>query len=104
MARSRARTSDVPCDQRTPSRFLDRDHHRGPASITPTSDAAHLVNDTSAAIAPRATTLRYLPGLDGLRAISVLAVLVFHHYFLFGAQRGWLPGGFLGVEVFFVVS
>jgi len=50
------------------------------------------------------TTLRYQPGLDGLRAISVLAVLVFHHYFVFGSERGWLPGGFLGVEVFFVVS
>ena len=52
----------------------------------------------------RQTTLRYLPGLDGLRGISVLAVIVFHHYFLFGSERGWLPGGFLGVEVFFVVS
>jgi peptidoglycan/LPS O-acetylase OafA/YrhL len=50
------------------------------------------------------TTLRYLPGIDGLRAISVLAVLVFHHYWVGGTSEGWLPGGFLGVEVFFVVS
>jgi peptidoglycan/LPS O-acetylase OafA/YrhL len=50
------------------------------------------------------TTLRYLPGIDGLRAISVLAVLVFHHYWIGGTSEGWLPGGFLGVEVFFVVS
>jgi peptidoglycan/LPS O-acetylase OafA/YrhL len=42
--------------------------------------------------------LAYLPGLDGLRAIAVLAVLVYH------ADNAWLPGGFLGVEVFFVVS
>jgi peptidoglycan/LPS O-acetylase OafA/YrhL len=49
-------------------------------------------------------TLRYLPGLDGLRAISVLAVMAFHHYFVFGTTQGWMPGGFLGVEVFFVVS
>ena len=62
------------------------------------------MNDTPTAVNARRATLRYLPGLDGLRAISVLAVIVFHHYFLFGAERGWLPGGFLGVEVFFVVS
>jgi peptidoglycan/LPS O-acetylase OafA/YrhL len=52
----------------------------------------------------RPTTLRYLPGLDGLRAISVLAVMVFHHYLIGGHEVGWAPGGFLGVEVFFVVS
>ena len=49
-------------------------------------------------------TLRYLPGLDGLRAVSVLAVIVFHHYLVGGHEAGWAPGGFLGVEVFFVVS
>lgn len=40
----------------------------------------------------------YMRGLDGLRALGVLAVLVYH------AEAGWLPGGFLGVELFFVVS
>ena len=42
--------------------------------------------------------LAYLPGLDGLRALSVLAVIVYH------ANKSWLGGGFLGVEVFFVIS
>src|SRR4051812_10542156 len=64
----------------------------------------HHVNETASPTSTRATTLRYLPGLDGLRGISVLAVMVFHHYFVFGTERGWMPGGFLGVEVFFVVS
>ena len=52
----------------------------------------------------RTSTLGYLPGLDGLRAVSVLAVLAFHHYFIGGHEQGFAPGGFLGVEVFFVVS
>ncbi|WP_353950664.1 acyltransferase family protein [Knoellia sp. S7-12] len=39
-----------------------------------------------------------LPGLDGLRAIAILAVLAFH------LDPRWLPGGFLGVDVFFVIS
>ncbi len=40
----------------------------------------------------------YLPGLDGLRAVAVMAVLLYH-----GEVSGW-QGGFLGVEVFFVIS
>ena len=41
---------------------------------------------------------RMLPGLDGLRALAIAAVLLFH------LDTRWLPGGFLGVDVFFVVS
>jgi peptidoglycan/LPS O-acetylase OafA/YrhL len=40
----------------------------------------------------------YLPGLDGLRALAVVAVMLYH------ADKTWLRGGFLGVEVFFVIS
>jgi len=40
----------------------------------------------------------YQPGLDGLRALSVVAVILYH------AGFSWMSGGFLGVEVFFVVS
>ncbi|WP_035857354.1 acyltransferase family protein [Cryptosporangium arvum] len=40
----------------------------------------------------------YQPGLDGVRAVAVVAVLVYH----LGAS--WLPGGFLGVDVFFALS
>ncbi|MGN6791681.1 MAG: acyltransferase family protein [Streptosporangiaceae bacterium] len=38
------------------------------------------------------------PGLDGVRALAVLAVLAFHE------GLPWVPGGFLGVDVFFVLS
>ncbi|MEZ4873417.1 MAG: acyltransferase family protein [Bdellovibrionales bacterium] len=42
--------------------------------------------------------MRYIPFIDGLRAISVLAVIIFHF------DENWLPGGFAGVDVFFVIS
>ena len=42
--------------------------------------------------------LPYQPGLDGLRAFAVFAVLLYH------AELRWFSGGFLGVEIFFVVS
>lgn len=43
--------------------------------------------------------LPYLAGIDGLRAIAVLAVIIFHVEFL-----GFLAGGFTGVDMFFVIS
>ena len=46
----------------------------------------------------RTRRVPYLPGLDGMRALAVVAVMVYH------ANPAWLPGGFLGVEVFFVIS
>ncbi|MTV24590.1 acyltransferase [Nitriliruptoraceae bacterium ZYF776] len=42
--------------------------------------------------------LRYVPGLDGLRGLAVLAVLVYHQ------GTGWARGGFLGVSLFFTLS
>jgi len=46
----------------------------------------------------RGPTVPYIPALDGLRALAVIAVIVYH------ANPSWLGGGFLGVEVFFVIS
>src|ERR1700727_734632 len=47
---------------------------------------------------PALRTARYMPGLDGVRAVAVLAVITYHLGFV------WAPGGLLGVGVFFTLS
>ena len=44
------------------------------------------------------SAIKYRPEVDGLRAVAVIPVVLFH----LGAS--WIPGGFLGVDVFFVIS
>ena len=51
-----------------------------------------------AAVPHQATTGERVPAFDGLRAVAVAAVLLFH------AGVGWLGGGMLGVDVFFALS
>jgi peptidoglycan/LPS O-acetylase OafA/YrhL len=55
--------------------------------------------ETPDVIAARAAkALDFRPDINGLRALAVLGVVVFH------ADRAWLPGGFVGVDIFFVIS
>ncbi|CAN2233058.1 acyltransferase family protein [Candidatus Planktophila dulcis] len=42
--------------------------------------------------------IQYIPAIDGLRAVAVIAVMFYHLGFT------WIPGGFLGVDLFFVIS
>jgi peptidoglycan/LPS O-acetylase OafA/YrhL len=69
--------------------------HEDPRAAAPRGDPRSGAREDAAPPPPAPTRL---PGLDGLRALAITAVLVFH------LDATWLPGGFLGVDVFFVVS
>jgi peptidoglycan/LPS O-acetylase OafA/YrhL len=62
------------------------------------SQCVATIKSAAATGAPTAVTGRYLPALDGLRALAVAGVLAYHLGF------GWASGGFLGVDLFFVLS
>ena len=47
---------------------------------------------------PISHSITYRPDIDGLRALAILPVVLFH------AFPQWLPGGFIGVDIFFVIS
>jgi peptidoglycan/LPS O-acetylase OafA/YrhL len=49
-------------------------------------------------LAPTASVQKYRADIDGLRATAVLSVVGFH------AFPGWVPGEFIGVDIFFVIS
>ena len=44
------------------------------------------------------SNFKYRKDIDGLRAVAVISVILFH------MNPSWLPGGFLGVDIFFVIS
>ena len=66
---------------------LARDHGVMSGTVTP-----------DRVVPARLPRVGYIPALDGLRALAVVAVLLYH------GDVKWMPGGFLGVDVFFVIS
>jgi peptidoglycan/LPS O-acetylase OafA/YrhL len=67
----------------------------GPASSGP---PAVMGNDTAGPSSDVGDAISYRPDVDGLRAIAIIPVVAFH------AGFSGLPGGFTGVDVFFVIS
>ena len=57
-------------------------------------DSAH----GSLTVPVRLSHPHYRPDIDGLRAVAVLSVIGFH------ALPNWVRGGFIGVDIFFVIS
>ncbi len=61
-------------------------------------DAVELAQAPAAATNTTAVTGRHLPALNGLRGVAVIGVVAYH------LQLGWASGGYLGVDLFFVLS
>src|SRR5580698_11119409 len=62
------------------------------------TDATLVRERPDTAATPTAVTGRHLPALNGLRALAVVGVVAYH------LQLGWASGGYLGVDLFFVLS
>jgi peptidoglycan/LPS O-acetylase OafA/YrhL len=90
--RSRAASSfrgpDTSCASRRPA--------RAPALPAPKPSVSYILRGLSSSPAGR-SSIRHVPALDGLRGAALLGVLFFH-------ANGALPGGYLGVDLFFVLS
>jgi peptidoglycan/LPS O-acetylase OafA/YrhL len=95
--------------QPPPEPAANADNQAAADAVTTTADArpeadnqadAHAVTTTEAQTeaTPAGKKAWRAPGLDGVRALAVLSVLCFHE------GLSWIPGGFLGVDMFFVLS
>ena len=62
------------------------------------SEPSRQVNQVKQVNQFKADKLTYISEIDGLRALAVLSVVLFHFF------PSWLGGGYLGVDIFFVIS
>lgn len=89
--------SQAPHERPRTDRRAD-ESRRGPVPHrTPTNKDAH-ANSAAKEQAPARPKSRYIPALDGLRTLAVVAVVLYH------LNLTWAQGGLLGVTIFFVLS
>jgi peptidoglycan/LPS O-acetylase OafA/YrhL len=85
----------------SPASFFRRGARRARAGQPRETEPSRLdqsLGNSGADVSAAEKSLKYRDDIQGLRALAVLGVVVFH------MNRGWLPGGFAGVDVFFVIS
>jgi hypothetical protein len=79
---------------RSPTAWLERSKRPWSTAEFP----AEFHSGISRVSPPRGAHQDYRPDIDGLRAVAVLSVIAFH------AFPEYVPGGFVGVDIFFVIS
>jgi peptidoglycan/LPS O-acetylase OafA/YrhL len=72
--------------------------HRPPAPERRSQRLDQTLRNTGGKVSASEKSLKFRADIQGLRALAVLGIVVFH------MNRSWLPGGFAGVDVFFVIS
>ena len=98
-SRSSRRTSDkqAPHERSRSKRQTTESRHAAGSHRTPANKGAH-ASSSAKEQAPARPKSRYIPALDGLRTLAVVAVVLYH------LNLTWAQGGLLGVTVFFVLS
>ena len=72
--------------------------HRPPAQERRSPRLDQTLRNAGGKVSAPERSLKFRADIQGLRALAVLGIVVFH------MDRSWLPGGFAGVDVFFVIS
>lgn len=98
-SRSSRRTSDeqAPHERSRSKRQTPEPRHAAGSHRTPANKSVH-ASSSAKEQAPARPKSRYIPALDGLRTLAVVAVVLYH------LNLTWAQGGLLGVTIFFVLS